>query len=118
MNGEVPVPVSVFSSAQDGKPGAPVTAFNYRSIGTSIDVNGTTGVGDRFGFTLTVSDSWIRSDSESTAQGGPALRPSFGSFQVTNTVHVRDGETTEFTAATDRITGEVTKVEVMVRVLK
>jgi hypothetical protein len=114
MNGDVPVPSTVFSPGEGDKPANALTSFNYRSIGTNIDVAGTSSLGERFGFTLTVSDSWIQADVESTKQG----RPSFQSFQVTNTVYLRDGETAEFTAATDRITGEVTKVEVMVKVLK
>ena len=44
--------------------------------------------------------------------------PVIRTFQVTNSVHLKDGETTQFTAATDRITGEVVRVEVTLKVLK
>jgi hypothetical protein len=117
MNGEVPVPATVLTPAADGKPATPSTVFNYRSIGTNIDVDPTSNTDGRFGFSLTVSESRYMTDGATPLRGVEGL-PSFLSFMVTNAVRLKDGETVEFTAATDRITGEVTKVEVTLTVLE
>ena len=44
--------------------------------------------------------------------------PTFKSFLSTNTVILKDGQTMQYTTATDKVTGEVTKVDVSVTVLK
>ncbi len=84
----------------------------YRDLGTSIDVQGAPSTKDRFGFALTVSESSFYPPEAKLGQG--AIR----SFQAANVVHLKDGETSEFTAATDPLTGEVVKVEVTLTVLK
>jgi len=50
----------------------------------------------------------------------PALAgaPIFRSFRTTNTLLLRDGESAEFTAATDRITGDTIRVTVSLAVMK
>jgi hypothetical protein len=55
-----------------------------------------------------------------SAQGVPKFDgvPSFRSFQTSNALILKDGQSSEFTAAADRITGDVTKVVVTVTVVK
>ena len=45
-------------------------------------------------------------------------QPSFNTFKVNETVILRDGESSQFTSATDKITGQVIKVDVTLTVLK
>lgn len=116
MNGSVPVPMSV-TPAEDGK-AATVNSFNYREIGTNIDVSTIASVEGRFGFDITVTDSSLYGEGEVKAVAVASGAPMFRSFNVRSPVYLRDGETAEFTAATDRLTGEVTKVEVTLTVLK
>jgi hypothetical protein len=39
-------------------------------------------------------------------------------FQVSNSVVLRDGQTRQFTAATDRVSGEIVRIDVTLRVVK
>lgn len=40
------------------------------------------------------------------------------SFRSTNTLVRRDGQTHQFTAATNRVNGDVTRIEITLRVVK
>jgi hypothetical protein len=42
----------------------------------------------------------------------------FRTFSFSNTLALRDGQTVQFATATDKITGEVLKVEVTITVMK
>ena len=44
--------------------------------------------------------------------------PSFRNFRVTEQVMLKDGQSREFVAATDKVNGEVTKVDVTLTVVK
>jgi hypothetical protein len=44
--------------------------------------------------------------------------PTFRSFRSSNVVVLKDGQSTEFAAATDKISGEVVKVDVTLTVVK
>jgi hypothetical protein len=59
---------------------------------------------------LTVNDSYL-----SPAKEGPFA---FKSLQANNLLYLRDGQTAEFAASTDLVTGEVTRIEVTATVLK
>ena len=119
LNGEVPVPTTVFTpgDGSDAKPATtPLTSFTYRTLGTNINLQSVASSEGRFGLNVTVSENWVQ--PAGAGDKGTRIAPSFGNYQSQNTVHVRDGETAQFTAATDRITGEVIRVEVTARVLK
>ena len=66
----------------------------------------------------------MQDDAIATPQGvGAGLTqstslPVIRSFRASNNVVLRDGQTRQFTAAADRITGEVVKVDVTLRVAK
>ena len=116
MNGSVPVANTVTTS-DDGKTSS-VSSFNYREIGTNIDVEALPSVEGRLGFSITVTDSSLYGDGDVKAAPVAPGAAMFRSFNVSSAVHLRDGEMAEFTAATDRLTGEVTRVEVTLTVLK
>jgi hypothetical protein len=106
--------VPITSTHPDEKTGAPVTTVLMRSVGTSLDVNARLASGTpsgRFAIHLTVSDSQV----SAPATGG---RPAITSFTSTSYLLLRDGETQQFTTATDKTTGDVVKVDVTLNVLK
>ncbi len=106
MGAEVPVAVS----AKEGG------AFNYRSVGVAIDCSATTADGDRFRIALTIDDSSVYDDQR---QGAPASEhPSFRSFRTTQVLLLSAGQSTQFMSATDKVTGEVTKVDVSLALAK
>ena len=65
---------------------------------------------------VTVSESSVYADDKQTPNitGLPVLR----SFQTTNRLILRDGQTNQFSAATDRVSGEVVRIDITLKVLK
>ena len=116
MGAEVPVPnPNLPLTTPDGKP----SNVNYRAIGTNIDCLAKSSGDGRFELDLRVEESSVYMG----LQGVPETPwvdefPVFRSFQSTNTLVLTDGQATQFTAATDRVTGEITRIEVTLRVVK
>jgi hypothetical protein len=96
--------------------------FNYRNVGTDIDCTAATGTGGTYKIGLTVSDSSVYfSDRERppAAQGTPeSVQPSFRSFTATFNILLRDGQTAQYTTATDQVSGEVMKIDATLTALK
>jgi hypothetical protein len=114
LNSDMPVPTTVTTG--DGK--GEVTSYMHRQVGTNIDVACLPGSTDRrFILSVAVQESWFR-PAGTIEQAAKSLPPVSQNYQSNNTVYVNDGETAQFTAATDRTTGEVIRVEVTARVLK
>jgi hypothetical protein len=107
MGAEVPVAVS-------SKEGA---GFNYRSVGVSIDCSAFTANDDSYRVELTIDDSSVYDDQAKTA-ASPSDHPSFRSFRTTQILLLKGGQSTQFTSATDKVTGEVTKVDVSLALAK
>jgi hypothetical protein len=117
MGGQVPVPTMAPALGPDGKP---VTGFTgggpvqYKDVGTYIDARGRWL--DAGGYELWIS---VQEDAVATPQGSPTTAlPVIRTFRASNNLVLRDGQTRQFTAAADRITGEVVKVEVTLKVVK
>jgi hypothetical protein len=119
----VEVPVATVKFAGDGK-AAPVSSYNYRDVGTNIDCGASfeesfPGI---FRLALTVSDSSLGLDTPKSAgsAGGSVLSdvPTFRNFNSSFTALLRDGQTMQYTSATDPVTGEVMKIDVTAAVMK
>jgi hypothetical protein len=104
MGAEVPISTSI------GAVKAP-TSINYQHVGTQIDANINPSNDGRYIIRLAISEKSIYGEGQgpAVAKGTP---PSFRSYASTNTVVLKVGETSQFTAAADRLTGEVVRVEV------
>jgi hypothetical protein len=119
MGGRVPLPMMAPALGPDGKSvtgvvgGGPV---QYEDVGTSIDARARPMGDGRFELTIMVEDSAVAIPQGGDAQQGtlPVIRK----FRSSNNLVLRDGQTRQFTAAADRITGEVVKVDVTLRVAK
>ena len=124
MGTEVPVPTAAFTpvTPQDKEkagepPFNPLRSYNYRSVGTNITASAATSAEGRFEIRLFIDDTSIyRTDSKDG--GFVADMPVFRSFRSRNTLLLRDGQARQYTAATDRVSGEVVRVDVTLRVLK
>ena len=86
-------------------------------MGTNIDCDVSTLDDGRFMLNLTVDDSSVYAD-EQALPGGTTGNPSFRSFRATNSMILKDGQTGQFTSATDKLTGETVKVDVTLTVVK
>jgi hypothetical protein len=107
MSEDTPVPQGAMSA-----PNVPVASYSYRQIGTNIDATAQTLEDNRFSLTLAIQDSQVLSDAAK-----PSGLPSFQSFSSTMHIIVKDGQTAQYTTATDKISGEVVKVDVTLNVI-
>jgi hypothetical protein len=115
MGGEIPI-----ATTTAGGNAPAVMSLNYRSVGTNIDCWATVLDGGRYSVNIGLEDSSVYSEDQEvrglSKAGGD--QPSFNTFKVNETVILRDGEASQFTSATDKITGQVIKVDVTLTVLK
>lgn len=109
MSEQVPVPQQTMAGGN-----APVASYSYRQVGTNIDSQARSVEDNRFSVMVAIEDSQIFSDSAKTTVG----LPSFQSFSSTMNVILKDGQTTQYTTATDKISGEVVKVDVTLNVVR
>jgi type II secretory pathway component GspD/PulD (secretin) len=117
LGSRVPVRREVVTPAADGKPATTTSSVGYENVGMNIDCRATALDDGRFEVTLTINETSVVSDPQDL-KGTPDSYPVFRSYQSTNTVFVKDGQNTQFTAATDRVSGEVVRVEVKITVVK
>lgn len=122
MQNQVPMP-SAKPDASQVAGSAPPISVTYQSVGTSMDCNAEPNLGDDvFRLYLTVADSQVVG-----AEGGKATNgltgawsqlPWIQQFSSTTRLLLRDGQTVQYTAAVDKTTGEVLKLEVTLNVIK
>ena len=109
------IPVTMAAVATPKEPPAPAP-IQYQDIGTNIDCSPTALDDGRYLLLISLEDSSIYpDDAPATSSRG---NPSFRSFRATNSMVLRNGETGQFTTATDKVTGETVKVDVTLTVLK
>lgn len=117
MGVQVPVPTTVFKESSGGS--APVTSYNYRSVGTNIDCVARTINTGTFRLDLTVEDTSVFvPEKEGPVVAAATGVPAFRTFTSRFNVLLRDGQTGQYTAATDPVSGEVLRVDVTMNVLK
>jgi len=122
MGTQVPVPgIGASNPAADNKPPPRIGPFVMKEVGTNIDCTATNLDSGRFAVTVTIEDSSIYEDSQRTdvpngskVAGVSAVR----TFRTTNALVLRDGQSTEFTTAVDKVNGEMIKATVTLAVVK
>jgi hypothetical protein len=121
MGVDVPVVQTVFGGGGDKS--IPQSSYTYRNVGTNIDC---TAFLDEpspgfFQLLLTVSDTSVGIGSASKQPGAPAVMadvPTFRSFNSSFVALLRDGQTMQYTSATDPLSGEVMKIDVSLALMK
>jgi hypothetical protein len=93
-------------------------SYNYRSVGTNIDITAESGPDGYYKLNMTVQDSSVQLDTTDRAKPLAPGAPMFRSFNSSFPLLLRDGQTTQYTSATDPVSGEVTKIDVTLNVLK
>jgi hypothetical protein len=105
---------------EGGRQGVTTTQPRYSTLGTSIDCRVVPGSDGKFDVSVNLSDSSIYNPEgemkpPAAVQGSAVL---IRNFTASNTLTMRDGQTMLLTAATDKVTGEVIKVEVTFTLIK
>lgn len=119
IGADVPISTNLTATQDGGK--NPVTVPNsvsYEQIGTQIDCRVTPTDDGRYVLELTVSEKSVYPEGEGPNVARPAGNPPFRSFRTNNTMIFKDGQSAEFAAAGDRLTGEIIRVEATLNVLK
>jgi len=112
MGSDVPVP------SMSSQNGSPVGSVTYRSIGTNLDCSAAIEDGS-IRLSLIVSDSQIFSDANNLSQPTSTRGlPQFQSFQSNSNLILKEGQTVQFTTASDKASGEQVRVEVTVTFVK
>jgi hypothetical protein len=94
--------------------GAPSTSYQFQSVGTTIRCSAKADTGNVFRVDLNVVDSSVVPAKE----GASTSFPSTQSLRSSSVLFLRDGQTAEFLSTTDKVTGEVTKIDVLATVLR
>jgi hypothetical protein len=113
----VPVPQTTFNQEK----GSPTTSYAYQQFGTNIGAAARIldPATNTFSVSLTVTDSQLLSDAPEQTQYAQGVRlPRYQSFSSSNRLILRDGQTVQYTAATDKTSGEVIKLDVTLNVIK
>src|SRR5688572_8131257 len=103
MGTQIAVPTSAFTPKADDKV-QPLMSYSYRDVGTKISARAYAQTDGGFDLELNIDDSSVFTSSVS---GAPM--PAFRNFSTRNRILLRDGQIREYTAATDRVSGEVVK---------
>ncbi len=120
MGAEVPVLTMVQPATPDGAPvpGLEGGAFSYRPVGTRIDSFARSLTDDRYRVTVIIEETSVYGEDSTAMESfrAPGV-PVFRSFESSNTLVLRDGQSRQYTAAVDRVTGESIRVDVALTVL-
>jgi hypothetical protein len=114
------VDVPIVMGGQKTGGGPPGPTFSYRAVGTNIDCTATTTAGGLYNLNLVVEDSSVQLQPGEKAANAAFVEdiPSFRTFKSSFTAVMRDGQTMQYTSATDPVTGEVMKIDVTLTLLK
>jgi hypothetical protein len=120
IGSQVPLPNFAPPTGPDGKPLTPLTGGGpvvFKEIGTQIDCRARPLDDGRYELQVSVEETNVAPAGESGTRESINL-PVLKTFQASNNLILRDGQTQQFVVATDRVTGEVVKVDVTMRVGK
>ena len=112
MQSEVPVPTSTMSE------GKTTMSYSYRPVGTSISMSAKALDGGIFNLSMTLSDSQVLLTEAGAASDSVKGLARFQSFSTAPRLLLRDGQTIQYAAATDKMSGDVVKVDVTLNVVK
>ena len=115
------VQVPVLIKSETGPAAIPGGSYTYRDVGTNIDCSAQDAGNGVYSLTITIEDSAIHLDrpSESPSERQMARDvPAFRSFRSSFGLVLRDGQSMQYASATDPVSGDVMKIDVMLTVAK
>jgi Flp pilus assembly secretin CpaC len=124
IGGEVPIPTTTYTPNAKEPNTNPFNSFSYRNVGTSIDVTGQVVPDGGYRLTVTLEESSVYPPDEAAKSGMTSPKavgsgaPAFRSLRASNAFTIRDGQTGEFTAGSDLISGETARISVKLTVVK
>jgi hypothetical protein len=116
MGVETPIPVTTFTNTP-GSALAPATSFQYRTVGINIDCRADFPEDGRYRLEAKVEQSSVRATTEKRVAGTVDL-PVFRTFNTSFKALLRDGQTTTHVVATDPVSGEVSRIDLGITVVR
>ena len=89
-----------------------------RFLGTVISAAAVTADAGQFEVELQIDESSLGTNTIDGRGSPPTEMPVFKSFKARNRILLRPGVMRQFTAATDRISGETVRIEVTLTIVK
>ena len=116
MGGQVPIVTTI--TVGTGAEAKQQPSVQYRDVGTNIDCMASAIDDTRFRLELTIEDSSVYTEGTqgATLRGGD--HPAFRSFRSQDSLILKDGQSAQYTTATDKLSGEVVKVDVTLTIVK
>lgn len=124
IGGEVPVPTATFTPNAKEPNLNPLASYSYRNVGTNIDVTAQAVPDNAYRLNVTFEESSVYPPGEAEKSGmtSAASRgagaPAFRSLRASNAFNIRDGQTVEFSAGSDLISGETARIAVKITIAK
>jgi hypothetical protein len=117
---EVPVPAAYTSPSNNAGNNPQQPSYTMQQVGTQIDANAILHPDRRtYKLRLTVTERTVVPNAQATELGARVSTvPSFRNLVFGSTVYLTDGQSSQFSSATDKATGEVFKVDVSLAVDK
>jgi Flp pilus assembly secretin CpaC len=115
----VEVPMPAVPPPAEAKPNAAGQAapLQYRPFGTNINCFAKVLDNGRFKLSIAIDESMPYTDQD-RARSTTSPAPVFRSSRVSSFVVLKDGQSEQFSTATDRFSGEVVKMDVTLSVVK
>ena len=117
MGAEIPVATAPPPKPNEGA-ASEGPRVNYERLGTEIDCLVRPSLDGRYIVDLTISDKTVYSEDEAPRLTSAGMMPTLRSFRAYNQLVMRDGQTVQFPAAADRVTGEVVRIEIALESVK
>lgn len=102
-------PLGYTTTVTDGKS---VSAMSYKALGTNVRITAKPADEGRYTLYVMVQDTQVDKPAANN------LPPSFQTFRADNRLTMRDGQTVQYTMATDAISGQVLRLDVTMNVIK
>ena len=116
---DVPVGVTTTTRLPEGsREGQSTTRPSYQNVGTNIDCRVSPLTEGKYSVYVSVTDSSIFTPDTSGGRSMETSTPAIRTFQASNTMTMRDGQTMLLTTATDKVTGDLLKIEVTFSLVK
>jgi len=119
---EVPVPAAYTNPNRPDNAATAPTAqplYTLQQVGTQIDANASLQPDGRYKLRLAVTERSALPAAQATEQGARVANvPAFRNVVFSSTIFLGDGQSSQFSSGTDKVSGEVFKVDVSLAIEK
>jgi hypothetical protein len=107
------IDVPVLTAPKEGP-----AAYQYRNVGTNVDCRASALADGRYRLEMTVEHSSMYAPPDESTRAAVGAAPLFRTFRSGFAPVLRDGQSMQYTMATDPVSGEVVRIDVTLAVVK